>query len=65
MISADTDFGTLLAARPSVILFRHGSQYRPADQPAVLTTNLPQLEQPLVDGSIVVNRTASGSEHSR
>ncbi len=58
VISADTDFGTLLAARrqtvPSVILFRHGSQHRPADQAALLTTNLPQLEQPLVDGSIVV-----------
>lgn len=36
MVSADTDFGTLLATRkqtsPSVILIRHGSQHRPADQ---------------------------------
>lgn len=58
VVSADTDFGTLLAARketsPSVILFRHGSQHRPADQVELLKNNLPQLEQPLTDGCIVV-----------
>lgn len=58
VVSADTDFGTLLAARkltaPSVILFRHGSQHRPADQSALLKNNLPQLSQALEDGSIVV-----------
>ena len=49
VVSADTDFGTLLAIRkqssPSVILFRHGSQHGPADQAALLNTNA---------GSIVV-----------
>jgi predicted nuclease of predicted toxin-antitoxin system len=58
VVSADTDFGTLLASRketlPSVILFRHGSQHRPADQAALLKNNLPQLTQALEDGSIVV-----------
>jgi predicted nuclease of predicted toxin-antitoxin system len=58
VVSADTDFGTLLAVRkqtaPSVILFRHGSQHRPADQAALLMSNLPQLTQALEQGSIVV-----------
>ena len=58
VVSADTDFGTLLAARkdtkPSVILFRHGSQRRARDQAALLRANLPQLEQVLQASSIVV-----------
>ena len=58
VISADTDFGTLLAARkqnlPSVILFRHGSQHRPEDQVTLLRANLPQLQQSLETGSLVV-----------
>ena len=58
VVSADTDFGTLLAIRkqnsPSVILFRHGSQHRPADQTALLKTNLPQIAAALDAGSIVV-----------
>lgn len=58
VVSADTDFGTLLAARkdtsPSVILFRHGSQHRPSDQAELLKANLAQLVGPLDDGSIVV-----------
>jgi predicted nuclease of predicted toxin-antitoxin system len=58
VVSADTDFGTLLAIRkgtsPSVILFRHGSQHRPAEQAALLKANLPQIVGALEAGSIVV-----------
>lgn len=58
VVSADTDFGTLLALRnqtaPSVILFRHGSQHRPAEQAALLKSNLPQIVAALESGSIVV-----------
>jgi predicted nuclease of predicted toxin-antitoxin system len=58
IVSADTDFATLLAASktssPSLVLFRHGSQHRPRDQIALLTANLPRLEQDLEAGSVVV-----------
>jgi predicted nuclease of predicted toxin-antitoxin system len=58
VVSADTDFGTLLAtskqASPSAILFRHGSQHRPADQAMLLKANLPQMVDALRAGSIVV-----------
>jgi predicted nuclease of predicted toxin-antitoxin system len=58
VVSADTDFGTLLAlrqdTRPSVVLLRRVSQRRPADQVALLLANLPNLKDASTQGSIVV-----------
>lgn len=58
VVSADTDFATLLAARgddsPSVILLRRGAERRPEQQATLLLTNLPAVIDDLEEGSVIV-----------
>ena len=58
LISADTDFGTILALRktpkPSIILFRLSTQHLPDHQIRLLLANLSELSVDLDRGCIAV-----------
>jgi predicted nuclease of predicted toxin-antitoxin system len=58
LISADTDFGGLLArsraASPSVLLIRRLAGRRAVEQSAIIQANLEQIAEDLATGAIVV-----------
>ena len=58
LVSADTDFGVLLAlraaTRPSLILFRQAQGRHPRQQVASLLANLGAIEGPLLSGCVAV-----------
>ncbi len=58
VVSADTDFGTILALRrvslPSVILFRGATPRNPKGQAALLLVNLAAVTDMLNNGAVVV-----------
>lgn len=58
LISADTDFGTILArtgaASPSFMLIRRAANRRAGEQAALILANLPDVQEDLEDGAVVV-----------
>ena len=59
IVSADTDFAEMLALRagtsPSLILFRRARPRLPQRQAVLLKSNLPEIEQAIRQGAVVVS----------
>jgi predicted nuclease of predicted toxin-antitoxin system len=58
VVSADTDFGTILALRalrkPSFVLWRRATPRRPEQQAPIIASVLEDAREPLESGAIVV-----------
>lgn len=58
LVSADTDFGTLLALsearEPSVVLFRRGMERKPREQLPFLLAHMATIESAATKGAIIV-----------
>lgn len=58
LVSADSDFGAILArtkaATPSFVLIRRMAHQRPPEQAAMILANLPAIADDLAAGAIVV-----------
>lgn len=58
IVSADTDFGTILAQiqtnKPSFILLRWAGLRYPSDQTRIIIANLPNITHDLLMGAVVV-----------
>lgn len=69
LVSADTDFGTLLAGRrassPSLILFRHGTQRRPERHAEILLSNLETIESDLMWQAVSSSSSPRESGYAR
>ncbi|HEY7008153.1 MAG TPA: DUF5615 family PIN-like protein [Jatrophihabitantaceae bacterium] len=67
LVSADTDFGAMLAisgaTQPSFLLMRRAANQRPAEQAALILDNLDLVSDDLEAGAIVVLGEYTSTAH--